>query len=274
MEDDILYLVKTDAFRKIIYDFYETQGRHTLPWRKTADPYRILVSEIMLQQTQVDRVIPKYREFLKRFPTLKSLAAADRRDVLAAWQGLGYNRRAIYLHEIAKRAMSEFKGKLPPDPKILKTCKGIGENTAASICAFAFDLPVCFIETNIRSVYLRHFFPYETGVPDAKILELIEKTVDRKRPRIWYWALMDYGSHLKRAQGNPNRLQSANYAKQSKFEGSGRQLRGKILRELLKKTYTEKEFEEAFLTYPNADKIVRDLVREGFIKKGKTVSLA
>lgn len=231
------------GFKKLIYDHYKKQGRN-LPWRipslklrkdKSLDPYKILVSEIMLQQTQVDRVIQKYQEFIKKFPTLYSLAEAKRIDVLHAWQGLGYNRRALYLKKIAEEITNHNPSFLKRGikPEELERLKGIGKNTAASICAFAFNMPVVFIETNIRTVFLKHFFPYGENVHDAEILKLVEKTLDTKDPRQWYWALMDYGSYLKHTQGNLNRLQSAQYAKQSKFKGSRRELRGRIIKTLL-----------------------------------------
>lgn len=220
-------------FRKLVCGYFERQGRD-LAWRRTRDPYRIFVSEIMLQQTQVSRVEARYPGFISAFPDFGSLAAASLRDVLAAWQGMGYNRRARALKESAERVVDEFGGRLPEDEAVLATFPGIGQATAASIAAFAFNRPVVFIETNIRRVFIHCFFADAEGVRDRDILPLVARTLPPGRSREWYWALMDYGSMLKGCSENPNR-RSAAYKKQSPFEGSDRQVRGNILRVLLEK---------------------------------------
>lgn len=204
------------------------------PWRKRITPYRILVSEIMLQQTQVGRVGEKFENFVRRFRSFRALAKAPLRDVLKEWQGLGYNRRALYLKRTAEIVVRDFGGKLPSDPEVLITLPGIGKNTAGALCAFAFNNAVPFIETNIRTVFIHHFFAKRTNVHDKEIFPLIEKTLDHKNPRTWYWALMDAGASLKK---NGHRLndRSAHYVRQSKFKGSNRELRGKILRALNEK---------------------------------------
>ena len=145
-------------FRKIVLCHYKKHGRHHLPWRKTKNPYRILVSEIMLQQTPVDRVLPKYQEFLKQFPSIKKLAAASLGDVLRAWQGLGYNRRAKYLHQCAAVIIYDNGGIWPRTVNELQALPGIGPYTAGAVMAFAYNQPIPIIETNIRTVYLHHFF--------------------------------------------------------------------------------------------------------------------
>lgn len=218
-------------FRKIVLDYYRSQGRD-LAWRRTTDPYRILVSEIMLQQTQVDRVTRKYPVFIAAFADFPSLAVSPLADVLAAWQGMGYNRRALFLQKCARRVVDEYDGKLPPDPDILATFPGIGRATAASICAFAFNMPVVFVETNIRRVFIHYFFPGDSPVRDAEIIPLVKNALYRKDPRTWYWALMDLGSALKKKIPNPNR-RSTGYVRQSTFEGSDREIRGKIIKMLL-----------------------------------------
>lgn len=198
----------------------------------------------MLQQTQVDRVIPKYAAFVKRFPDFASLARASTRDVLAAWQGLGYNRRALWLHRLAKAVMARHGGALPVDPAALQTLPGIGPSTAGAIAAFAFRIPTVFIETNIRRVFIHFFFPKPkkqrrrnigtgtSGIGDKEILSLVERTMSHKNPREWYYALMDYGAMLGQRRDNPNR-RSKRYTVQSRFEGSRRQMRGKVLAALL-----------------------------------------
>lgn len=210
-------------FKKVIRDYYCAHGRYTLPWRQTRDPYKILVSEVMLQQTQVDRVIPYYKRFLQKFSTVRALARAPLADVLKVWQGLGYNRRAKYLHEAAK-----LWGTVP-----LEELPGVGPYTAKAVRVFAFNKPEVLIETNIRAVYIHHFFPRKKKVSDKELLRLIEATLDRKNPREWYAALMDYGSYLKQRFPNPSR-RSVHHVRQKKFKGSDRQIRGAILKAHLK----------------------------------------
>ncbi len=217
-------------FRKKVYTQYR-KNRRDLPWRHTTDPYRIMVSEIMLQQTQVDRVVDKYDAFLKRFPTVQSLSRARLSSVVKVWQGLGYNRRAKFLHQAARAVVHEHGGRFPHTIEVLSTLPGIGQHTAGAILAYAFNLPVVYIETNIRSVYIHHFFPKRRTVSDAELLPLIEKTLDRQHPRRWYSALMDYGTWLKKEHGNASR-RSRHYTRQSRFEGSHRQVRGAIIRAL------------------------------------------
>jgi len=192
-------------------------------------PYSILVSELMLQQTQVDRVRPKYRDFMFAFPKESDLAESDLGTVLRYWQGLGYNRRAKYLWEAAKRVVE--LGTFPTSMEDLQKLPGVGPYTAGAIAAFAYNQPVVMLETNIRAVFLHHYFPEETEVDDEHLLPLVNQTVDRSYPREWYWALMDYGSYLKSVLPNPTR-QSKSYSKQSTFKGSKRQVRGEIIRTL------------------------------------------
>ncbi len=220
-------------FRRIVSDYYRTNGR-TLPWRTRPTPYRVLVSEIMLQQTQVERVIPLFHSFLLTFPTLRALAAASRREVLAAWRGLGYNRRGLYVWQCARTIVAMHKSRVPADPAILVTLPGIGPATAASIAAFAYDVPTLFIETNIRSVFIHHFFPRARRVSDAQILPLVAQTLDRAHPARWYGALMDYGTFLKKTHKNPSR-KSAHQVRQKPFVGSQRQLRGMIVAFVVKR---------------------------------------
>jgi A/G-specific adenine glycosylase len=228
----IISTVRFQKFKEKIWKYYRTNGR-ILPWRKTYDPYKILVSEIMLQQTQVARVIPKYKEFLGRFPNITSLAGARLADVLKTWQGLGYNRRAKYLYQIAQKVVKDHKGKLPSEARLLEELPGIGPNTAGAIMAFAFNKPVVFIETNIRSVFIHEFFKMSLKIHDRIIKGHIAKTLDKTNPREWYYALMDYGAMLKTTKPNPNRA-SAHHTRQSRFEGSDRQIRGAIIRELIR----------------------------------------
>ncbi|HME86889.1 MAG TPA: A/G-specific adenine glycosylase [Candidatus Nanoarchaeia archaeon] len=254
--------------QKTILDHYKKEGRD-LPWRKTTDPYKILISEVMLQQTQVPRVIEKYTHWLKVFPTFESLASASVADVLKEWQGLGYNRRALFLKKCAETVVSEYDGSLPSDPEELVLLPGIGKATAASICAFAFNKPTVFIETNVRSVFIHFFFKNKKNVSDEQLYPLVEKAVYTKNPRVWYNALMDYGVKLKSELGNPSQ-RSKHHVKQSKFEGSGRQLRGKVLKLLNEKSYSLSVLKKK-VNDVRLESVLAQLQKEGFIeiKKNK-----
>ena len=218
-------------FRRRVWGYYRSHGRD-LPWRRTQDPYHILVSEIMLQQTRVERVEGRYERFLERFPDIQALARARLAEVLAGWQGLGYNRRAQALRDTARIVVEQYGGRLPQDESVLVTLPGIGKATAASIAAFAFNRPVLVIETNIRRVFLHCFFAGRDRVPDRELLPLIAAACDRDNPREWYYALMDLGSRFRSKFPNPNR-RSAHYQRQAAFEGSSRQARGRLVRLLL-----------------------------------------
>lgn len=239
--------------------FYKT-GKRKLPWRRTRDPYKILVSEIMLQQTQVERVVPYYKAFLKAFPDARALSRAPLSSVLGVWSGLGYNRRAQYLHRSAKQLAAEMpkkgemNGSSTPFFGIsaaeLQNLPGVGPYTAAAVRAFAFNEPTVFVETNIRTVFLYHLFSSRTvleeKVSDKELLPLVEAALRKSKmePRDFYAALMDYGSYLKR-QGVRVNSKSKHYAKQSKFEGSARQKRAARLRKLLARGASERELEKA-----------------------------
>lgn len=256
--------VSYKSFQRLIWDYYRKYGRD-LAWRNIQDPYRIVVSEIMLQQTQVERVSRMYPLFIKKFPSFRELGRAPVSQVLLAWQGLGYNRRALNLQKLAQIVSEKYKGKLPETVEELDALPGIGKGTAGSLSAFVFNKPVPFIETNIRRVFIHHFFADKKGVHDDEILRLVGKTVDAKNPREWYYALMDYGSHLGKKVENPNR-RSRHYSKQSKFEGSDRQLRGELLREILKNgAIDEKKFAKAHHEpLPRVRRILKTLHMEGF----------
>jgi len=254
-------------FQKIILENYHAFGR-PFPWRETTDPYHILVSEVMLQQTQTSRVATKYLEFINAFPDFGSLADAPLRRVLEVWQGMGYNRRAISLKKTAGMVMEQHAGQLPDHVSALLELPGIGPYTAAAVCAFAFNSPTVLIETNIRRVYIHFFFPGREKVKDSELMPLIELTLDRENPREWYWALMDYGVILGKREENPNR-RSAHYSKQKSFEGSGRQLRGQLLRSLLDEGGQSVE-ELATRTGREQERVsetLGELEREGFIRE-------
>lgn len=218
-------------FRSLVVRLWEKEGRHDLPWRKTHDPYRILVSEVMLQQTQVDRVIPKYRSFVRAFPTVRSLSRAPLAAVLREWSGLGYNRRAKYLHEAARAVCERHRGALPRDYTALRTLPGVGDYTARAVRVFAFNEPDVLVETNVRTAVISHFFPGKRTVRDSDVTHVAQAAARGQDPRTWHSALFDYGARLKKSGVRTN-ARSAHYVKQSVFKGSLREVRGGLLRAL------------------------------------------
>jgi len=258
------------SFRKRVLTYYRRNGRD-LPWRATTDPYRILVSEIMLQQTQVDRVIPKYEAFIARFPDAATLAAASLKEILVLWQGLGYNRRAKNLHNCARIVTDERGGTMPDTREALQTLPGIGPYTSAAISVFAYNQPCVFIETNIRAVYIHTFFSDTGTVSDAQLEPYIEATLSKRSPCRWYNALMDYGAYIKKQHGNPAR-KSKHHTIQSRFEGSDRQVRGMIIKIL---GSTETVGTRALINQIGKDPkrlqgIINQLVQEGMVKQQRT----
>jgi A/G-specific adenine glycosylase len=279
------------AFKKTIWAHYRRARRANLPWRHTRDPYAIFVSEIMLQQTQVARVEKYYEKFIKRFPSFRALARAKTSDVLKVWQRLGYNRRAIFLKRSAEIVVVRHAGRLPRERAALEELPGVGKGTLGALMAFAFNKPEVFIETNIRRVFIHFFFPKRQKVTDAELTRYIERSIDRKNPREWYWALMDYGAAMSSAgaampvgamptatsHANPNR-RSAHYKKQSPFAGSDRELRGKIMHSTLSqkrnKISAKGLLKELAVPRERFIDIIEDLTKEGFIvRKGDYICI-
>ncbi len=263
----------TTQLVQIVEDYYVLNKRD-LPWRTpekdgSYDAYKILVSELMLQQTQVSRVIPKYEQFLNTFPTVGALAQTELSEVLALWIGLGYNRRAKFLHQAARMVCKQFNNHIPSTQTELVSLPGIGPNTAGAILAYAYNQQVTFIETNIRTVFLHHCFSGQTNVHDSDILPLVEKALGNLGElsnREWYWALMDYGVYLKATEPNPSR-RSKHHTKQSKFEGSRRQVRGAVLRQLANQNMTLTQLQDATADdhTQSLDSVLEDLQIEGLI---------
>ncbi len=219
-----------DEFRKGVLRHFREEGRD-FPWRRTRDPWLVLTSEVMLQQTRTETVAAKWDSWVSVFPSPEALASSHLAEVLVRWKGLGYNRRALALRNAAARILSEFGGRVPQAEADLRSLPGVGAYTARAVRAFAFGLPGVVIETNIRTVFLFYFFPDREKVPDRELEPLVEATLLREDPRTWYYALMDYGAALKKREPNPGRS-SASYSRQSRFEGSHRQVRAAILHAL------------------------------------------
>lgn len=264
-------------FRATVWKYYYQEGRHELPWRQTEadgsfNSYKILISEVMLQQTQVQRVIPKYLEFVAAFPDVYQLANAPLGKVLRVWNGLGYNRRAKFLQLAAQKIAQNHNGFVPSQLEQLIALPGIGSNTAGAIVVYAFNTAIPFIETNIRTVYIHHFFSDQSLVSDHAILPITQQTLDQKQPRQWYWALMDYGAFLKSTTTNLNR-RSQQYTKQSTFEGSKRQLRGRVMRLLSERAHSLTSL-QATIDDVRLPTVLSELASENLIRqRGVTYSL-
>jgi A/G-specific adenine glycosylase len=257
--------MEIQEFRDVIWQFGRTHRRQ-MPWRTRPEPYFVLVSEIMLQQTQVERVIPKFELFISRYPSFKSLAHAPLSDVLTLWSGLGYNRRAKFLLEAAQKVVTDYKGVLPQTKAELMTLPGVGENTAGAILAYAFNFPSIFVETNIRSVFFQHFFVAQDQVSDKELYEKVAQTLDHEHPREWYWALMDYGTYLKK-NGAARLHQSRHYKKQSPLKGSPREMRGRIIKTLSQQSLSEADLKRTVAADERFSPALQALLRERLIKR-------
>ncbi len=268
-QSSILKGMNDDEFRALLVDKAHELYR-SMPWRDDTRPYYVLVSELMLQQTQVDRVIPKFIAFITAFPDEQVLARASLAEVLVLWQGLGYNRRAKFLHDAARQVV-EWGG-FPTEPHDLQRLPGVGPNTAGAICAYAFNQPALFVETNVRSVYLHHYFADSDVVDDTQIKEVLARTIDTEHPREFYWALMDYGSTLKR-QGVGGIRRSKHYKKQSALKGSVREIRGQIIATLSEGAMTRVALKQAVVYDERFEKALDGLARDGLIVIGDTIHL-
>ncbi|HEY4527134.1 MAG TPA: A/G-specific adenine glycosylase [Candidatus Paceibacterota bacterium] len=257
-------------FQEEVWTHYKTYARNDLPWRLTKDPYRILVSEVMLQQTQVSRVIEKYKAFLIRFPNARRLAEAPLTDVLRMWSGLGYNRRAKYLKAAAEVIVRGYGGRVPKAAIVLQKIPGVGPYTASAVRIFAFNEPDVLIETNVRAAIIHGFFADTLNVRDRAVLVYAEKAAEGQDPRDWHWALMDYGAHIKKVHKNPAR-RSAHYTRQSKFEGSPRQVRGRVIRVLAHEQLTVRQLQKELegVAEKNIEQVIAGLQKDGLIKKEK-----
>jgi A/G-specific adenine glycosylase len=257
---------KIAKFQKTVWDFYRAH-RRPMPWRAEPTPYYVMVSELMLQQTQVARVQGKFPTFICRFPTIQDLAAAQLGEVLEVWSGLGYNRRAKFLWQAAQTVVNDYNGELPYSPKELVKLPGIGLNTAGAILAYAYNEPAVFIETNIRTVFIHHFFDDNIdAVSDAELREIVAAALPLENPREWYWALMDYGTELKASVGGQlHRVK--NHRPQSTFKGSRREVRGQVIKLLIEHRHIRKEDLAGLVPDDRLDEVCESLVAEGMIAR-------
>jgi A/G-specific adenine glycosylase len=256
------------AFQKMVWDYYRENHR-LMPWRRTPTPYYVLVSEMMLQQTQVARVHAKFATFIRKFPDIQALATAPLGDVLEAWSGLGYNRRAKFLWQAAQAIVRDHNGEVPRSQQALVKLAGIGPNTAGAILAYAYNEPTVFIETNIRTVFIHHFFNDHTdAVADDELRQIVAAALPVENPREWYWALMDYGTALKATVGGHLQRVKA-YRPQSAFKGSRRQLRGQVLKELVAHKHLTATELAALIPDDRLPEVCAALVAEGLIVSRK-----
>lgn len=260
---------ETQKFRELVWQKSRELYRD-MPWRDDPSFYHVLVSELMLQQTQVSRVRVKFDEFMHAFPTIATLAQASLADVLRVWQGLGYNRRAKFLHEASKYVM--LHGQPLTVDELIKL-PGVGRNTAGALMNYVYEIATPFIETNIRTVYLNHFFTGEKSVSDRELYEIVEDTMDREHPREWFWALMDYGVWLK-GQGAGALTLSSHYRKQSPLKGSVREVRGQIIARLTTHEYTVDELAHKVGADERFASALEGLLRDGLVEQsGKQIHL-
>lgn len=252
-----IYEIK--KFQEKIFNWWK-ENKRDLPWRKTTNPYYIMVSEVMLQQTQVTRTIQKYLEFIKKFPTLQSLASALPAEVLAIWSGLGYNRRALWLQQAAQQIIE--KGSFPETPKELEKLKGIGPYTARSILIFAMNKDYPTVDTNIRRILIAEGFA-EESTQEKELFQIAEKLAPKGKSRDWHNALMDYGSQVLTVAKTGIKPVTT----QKKFSESKRYYRGKIVKILIKKQKQTKEqlLKECKLEEKELDEILELLVKDGLI---------
>lgn len=247
-----------ERFQQRVLSYYAQKGRE-LPWRETTDPYSILVSEVMLQQTQVDRVVPRYRNWLEKWPSVESLAGASRTEVLKEWMGLGYNSRAVRLHETAKVIVDQFNGNVLEALENHRQLPGIGPYTARAVEIFSANKDSAAVDTNIRRILIHEFSLKNPS--DHELQSLAEVCLPRGRSRDWHNALMDYGSLVVTSR----RTGIAPKTKQSRFEGSDRQVRAKVLRLLLDKQASFEELHKKTDAGDRLRKILEQMVKEDLL---------
>ncbi len=255
------------GLKKATVAHYKKAGRHVLPWRKRSTPYRVFVSEVMLQQTQVDRVVPKFNAFIKTFPSWRALAEANLTEVYARWQGLGYNRRAKYIRDAARLVVERGKD-LPNDLEFIQSLPGVGPYTAGAVRAFAYGESAPFIETNIKTAVLHHCFAHKRVVRNEEILKVLTRLEPKRgAPSVaWYSALMDYGAHLK-SVGVQLNAKTVGYKKQTAFKGSLRQVRGAVMRSLGRGSTIAQLKRKTKFAEPEISLALSALIKESLVQK-------
>lgn len=254
-------------FQTMIFTWWK-KTRRDLPWRHTRDPYKILVSEVMLQQTQVSRVLPKYREFIKRYPTVYKLAQASPADILRIWKGIGYNRRALYLQRTAKEIVEHYSGEFPKDEQLLLKLPGLGIYTARAILVFAYKQEATLVDTNIRQI-ITHFFFKDEPQKESIVEEVARQLVPSGKSWEWHQALMDYGAI---AMSKLKTQMSKVRKKTIPFHQSNRFFRGRIIDRLREGAVQEQKiFGECVSVYRKSrrftDGIIASLLKDGLIER-------
>ncbi|MCE1189853.1 MAG: Fe-S cluster assembly protein HesB, partial [Ignavibacteria bacterium] len=247
-------------FQSKILRWY-TSNKREMPWRDNPSPYQVMISEFMLQQTQYRRVIPYYYQFLCTYPDIYSLANANAADLLRLWSGLGYNSRALRLQQSARIILEKYNGVIPAEYKFLIDLPGVGDYIASAILAFAFNIPEAVIDINIKRVFI-HEFQLPTGISYKRLKEFAARFVPGGRSSEWHNALMDYGASLPAA----TRKSSAPAAVQKPFEGSVRQLRGKIVKLLITVPQLTGADMHQYFQDPRLDDILEKMVNEQLVQ--------
>ncbi len=257
-----------ELFREKVFNFYR-QNKRVFPWRETTDRYAVLISEVMLQQTQAERVVPRFEAWLQNFPDISHLSAATLREILALWSGLGYNSRAVRLHQCASIITECYGGVVPSQPELLKKLPGIGEYTCRSIPVFADNHDVAAVDTNIRRIIIHEFSLPET-ISAARLQEVADTLLPLGQSRQWHNALMDYGSLTLTSKKTGIRP----LTRQSKFQGSKRWYRGQLIKQLVQsEELFLQEIEEKYVDCPwKLDEIIRELMQEGLIECSESTS--
>lgn len=266
LQESNLSSEKIKQFQKKVLSFYK-KNKRSLPWRDTTDPYKILLSEFMLQQTQVSRVVSYYERWTAKWPTIDQLASATLAEVLEQWMGLGYNNRAVNLHRTAKKIVAEFDGDVISAMKNYQELPGIGKYTSQAVQIFSTNDDLVTVDTNIRRIFIREF-DLPPMVPDKELWRVAERCLPAGKSREWHNALMDYGALYLTAQKTGIKSKT----QQSRFEGSNRQIRAKILRCLLKQGLSIIDLEtEIDVRQERLFPLLEKMIAEKTIVKNKTI---
>lgn len=256
------------SFQNKIFNWWEDNKRD-LPWRHTRDPYKIIVSEVMLQQTQVSRVLPKYDEFLYFFPEVYDLAKAPTSKVLKVWKGMGYNRRALYLKKIAEIIVHDYKGEFPEHEKLLTSFPGVGLYTSRAILVFAFGKDIALVDTNIRQI-ITHFFFHDIPQHPSVIQQTADHVLPKGNAWAWHQALMDYGAiEMQKVKARLLARQSKRKKVKEKsipFRDTNRFYRGRIMDLLREKPYEYDELLEYIMKTYGKNKVFTDSIVRGLVK--------